>query len=213
MTAFRTLSTLAAALLPSLALAAPVIVTNGDFSAAGSAPVGWTVAPGSEIGVASGFDYQPCCGTSGTATELGNRFVAFGAGNVANTSTLLQAVGTHAGRYMLSFDAGALGGGQQTLTANVYDASNNIIATFSKAYTANNALGSTFSSETLSFKANGASKIAFSVDGVTNGVDGVLDNVMISGVPEASTWSMMIIGMGGIAAVTRRRRARGTAHA
>jgi hypothetical protein len=194
--------------IPSLALATPVIVTNGNFSAPGASPAGWTVSPGSDISAFTASAYQPCCGVTGTAADLSNRFASFGSDNEPNVSALSQVVNTQGTRlYRLRYNAGALGGGQQTLTANVYDSSNTLLSTFSRTYTANNALGLTFSPESLLFTANGASRISFNVDQFSTNVDGVLDNVsIVSGVPEASTWAMMMIGVGGIGAAARRRR-------
>jgi hypothetical protein len=200
----------AAALILSTAPASATVI-NGNFETGpfGTTPAGWTVSPGTEIVALKGSDYIPCCGTVGTAAQLANHFASFGPGNVANISMLSQIVSTVAGTsYTLSFDQGVLGGGSQTLFAQVFDAFGPTITAGNWTQTANNNLGATFITRTLTFVAPSAStRIEFKVDANSINVDGILDNVSLVGpVPEPSTWGLMLIGFGAVGAAMRRRQ-------
>lgn len=199
------------ALTASVAPASASII-NGNFETGpfGGAPAGWTVLSGTDIKVLQGSDYIPCCGVTGTPEQLANHFATFGADELANVSTLSQIVSTIAGAtYTLTFDQGTLGGGAQTLFAQVFDASEPLITSGDWILSANNALGSTFVTRSLSFvAASNSTRIAFSVDSVTSSVDGILDNVTLTtSVPEPATWALMLIGFGAVGSGMRRRPA------
>lgn len=183
-------------------------ISNGSFDNGLSS---WTVGPGSEILVLKGSDYIPCCGTSGTPAQLANYFATFGAGDITNTSTLSQIFASVSGAsYTLSFDAGALGGGPGPLLAAVYDVTTNALLTsfLVSPNIANDNLGSTFTSYSLNFIAQGTnSYVAFNAVGFgTGSVDPVLDNVAVTAVPEPSTWAMMILGFLGVGFLAHRRK-------
>jgi hypothetical protein len=205
-TAYIAITAMAA--LTAATPAAAAIVVNGGFQAnTGTPPTGWTVTPGGEIVATAAGAYIPCCGVTGTSAQLANRIAAFGGGNVANISTLDQMISTVLGRkYVMTFDYGAFGNGSQTLTAKVFSGSA-LLASLSPTKIADNNLGSTFSNYSLNFTGGAAPmKISFGVDGFTNNVDGVLDNVAVSAIPEPSTWAMMIGGFGIVGTAMRRRR-------
>ncbi|MFM9828693.1 MAG: PEPxxWA-CTERM sorting domain-containing protein [Sphingomonas sp.] len=189
-------------------------IVNGGFqlSGTGSVPVSWVVTPGSEILTLSGSSYVPCCGAFGSPAQLANQFASFGAGDQPNISTLRQTFSTVAGStYNVSFDFGAFGGGQQTIFANLLGSDGlTQLGTFSATRGANPNLATTFGNYTLSFVANGAtSTIAFNVDPFTASVDGVLDNVSVTGaIPEPATWAMMIVGFGAVGGAMRTRRSK-----
>ena len=185
-------------------------VINGNFETGpfGGAPSGFIVSPGNEITAVQASVYIPCCGVTGSAAQLANHFVAFGGGNIANTSTLSQQLSTIAGqRYIIGFDFGVLGGGAQTIFANAFNTDGDqLIGSLSATQTANNNLGATFSRYTFEFVALGSGTLlSFNVDPFTTNVDGVLDNVTAA-VPEPATWAMMIAGFGLAGAALRRRR-------
>ena len=183
-------------------------IVNGNFETPGAGIPGWTVSPGTEIFVLPGSAYVPCCGATGTPADLANNFVTFGAGNVANTSKLSQIFSTIAGQlYTVKFDFGVMGGGVQTLFAEVLNAGGPTITAGNWTRTANNNLSTTFGTSSLSFVAGSTStELTFKVDPATNSVDGILDNVSIAAVPEPATWLMMILGFGLVGGAMRYRQ-------
>ena len=206
LTMYLAASTLALCAAPASA----AIVTNGNFEANSGVPTGWTVSSGTDISAFAAGAYIPCCGISGTPAELANTIASFGAGNVANVSTLNQIISTIAGNvYTLTFDYAVFGGGSQTIFANVLNGMATIAST-SVTQSANANLATTFTSQSLSFTATGSSTtLSFNVDGVTNSVDGILDNVaVVTAVPESATWMMIIIGFGVAGSTLRYRRRR-----
>ena len=65
-------------------------------------------------------------------------------------------------------------------------------------------------SESMKFTATGSSEtLSFLAAGTPNGSPpfSLLDGVSLSAVPEPAAWSLMLIGLGGLGAVVRRRRA------
>ena len=106
-----------------------------------------------------------------------------------------------------SFDAGALGGGNQTSFVDLFEADGGrLIASSSAVLTANNNLGSTFRHFTLAFTAaSGITRVAFRVDPFTDSVDGILDNVSVSAVPEPAAWALMLFGFILVGGAMRRR--------
>jgi hypothetical protein len=206
--------------LAALAFASQVhaaSIINGDFETGpyGGAPTGFTVSPGAEIITAAGSDYIPCCGVIGTPAELANHFASLGGGDLPNVSTLSQIFSTEeGGRYKVSFDFGALGGGLQTIFATAYaDGGNAALGTVSATRVADNNLSTTFARYSFNFiGASSSTRLSFNVDPATDNVDGILDNVSVS-VPEPAAWAMMIAGFGLVGAASRRRRSIETTYA
>jgi hypothetical protein len=202
-TAFTTTALFAAA--PG---AQAATLVNGNFETPGAGIPGWSFGTGGDIFVVPGSAYIPCCGATGTPAELANKFVTFGPGNVANTSTLSQIFSTIAGQlYTVKFDFGVMGGGPQTLFGEVFDVGGPTITAGNWTRAANNNLSTTFGTYSFSFTAPSAStELRFKVDGVTNSVDGILDNVGVAAVPEPATWLMMILGFGMVGGAMRYRQ-------
>ena len=181
-------------------------IINGGFESGGLS--GWTVNPGPEIVAVAGSAYIPCCGVTGTAAQLANHFAAFGGGDLPNISTLSQIFSTVTNRrYRLSFDAGALGGGNQTGFVRLFEADGGALITSGGAVlTADNNLGTTFHHFTLAFTAaSGITRVAFGVNPFTTSVDGILDNVSVSAIPEPAAWALMLSGFILVGGAMRRR--------
>lgn len=162
--------------------------------------------PSGNVSLATGANYQPCCGTTGNTT---NQFVAFGSGNQASGSIMSTSFNTSAGKtYTLTFDYGALGRGTDPLFVTAGG------TTFSVSPTANNNLDTTFKPFTYSFAGTGGpSELRFQSGGV-NDADAILDNVrLVATVPEPATWAMMILGFGIVGTGLRRRPRPTLAHA
>jgi hypothetical protein len=203
------------ALTTAVAAANPVL--NGNFESGdlseGATPTDWIVTLNdmnnpADIGVYTGYDYQPCCGASGSPATLANHFVSFGPGNVDNSGYLEQTVTLAAGRYVLTYDVGAFGGGTQSLTAEVNGSTATVTAT------ADNDTDTQFSAYHLDFLSTGAPvTLMFNAasGGVGDNIDVILDNVSVAPVvPEPSTWAMMAIGFVGLGLAARhaaRKRA------
>ena len=139
--------------------------------------------PSGDVAIATGTNYQSCCGTFGSAAAMNNNFVAFGGGDQpSGTVSLTTAFNATLGQaYELAFDFGALGGGSESFTFSV-----NGIPTVLTAI-ANANLDTTFSTYTYNFVGAGATTLTFMSGGV-NSVDAILDNVVISAVPEPEVW-------------------------
>ena len=203
----RGLMALAGLVAISASPASANLVSNGDFETGNFS--GWTVTPPTgDVLVLTGSDYQPCCGTTGTAAALSNHFASFGPGNIAITGvTLGQTFSTVAGQtYQFSFDYGALGGGSEQLQFEIITGSSAQILTA----IANDDLNHVFKTMTGTFTASGSTTIRFGdfgglADTQANNVDFILDNVSVAAVPEPSTWAMMILGFAGVGFMTYRR--------
>ena len=150
------------------------------------------------VAVADGNVYSICCQTNPSNT---NKFAAFD-GGPALPASLTKSFNTVLGLlYTVAFDYGAIGGGSDPLTVTAGGQS------FDYNPTASNNL--TYTSTSFSFLGDGAATtLSFSTPG-TFGVDTIIDNVSVSAVPEASTWAMMIFGMGAVGAAMRQRNRKG----
>lgn len=214
---------LAAAGIALLGASAPALaqnlVVNGNFeggSGANGIPSNWAVFPGREIKAATGLLYVTNAGGTGTGASLTNTFAAFGGGNAANRSSLFStAFQTVAGQlYRLTFDYAQFGGapGAEVLDFGVFDTNADILLTGTKTPTATSTgtnLDTIFAPYRYNyFTGNGnLAQVYFSISNrPTINTDGLLDNVIITAVPEASTWAMMILGMGLIGGSLRQRR-------
>ncbi len=179
------------------------LLLNGDFETLSSlyVPADWTIAPGTEILDLTGADYIPCCGANGTPAELANHFASFGPGNVPNVSTLSQSFATVSGQsYVLSFVAGAMGGGTEPLVASAWATGGlTPLNTTTITTTGNNDLNTTFNPYSFVFTAtSGSSYVAFNALGAGINIDPILDNVSVAATPLPSTWTMLIAGFVGL---------------
>jgi hypothetical protein len=204
-----------ASALAAASTASAQIIVNGGFEAPasappGAAPSGWSISPGAPIGIYTGNEYNLCCGTFGTPADMANQFVSFGPGNVANGGVLSQTTGAlAAGNYVLTYEVGALGDGEQSLSATLSGAAAGFRDVTAPA---DNDMDTTFATYTLDFTtAGGPVTVGFSATsgGVGDDVDVILDNVSITSaaVTEPATWAMMLGGLGSLGLALRRRRA------
>jgi hypothetical protein len=203
------------------ALAANLLI-NGNFEAASSGPTdiqGWGIGPAvpnpNAILLAQGSDYTNCCNVvaaGSSSAALANHFVTFGAGQTDNLGQYLyQTVDLKPGSYTLGFDWGAIQG-TQALQVSVFDfASNSFIFDNGSnliSQTGGQNLDTLFAANSINFYTKGGLiGINFSnQNSPTINVDGFLDNVKLSAVPEPTTWAMMILGFGLVGAGLRRQR-------
>jgi hypothetical protein len=148
---------------------------------------------------ANGQTYAACCGTDAANT---NFFAAFGGGNAPSGSLTTFNFETALGQlYTLTFDFAALGGGTETLFADVAG------QTFQVNPIANSNL--VFSTASFNFAGTGGTTtLSFRSSGVDN-VDAILDNVSVSAaVPEPATWAMFLMGFGAVGYSMRSRKLR-----
>ena len=102
------------------------------------------------------------------------------------------------GSYLLSFDIGSRDGDQISIQATAGGAS--------QTYTTN---ATPWKTETLSFTGTGGPTTISLLGTAAAGYDLSLDNVIVSGppgVPEPSTWAMMLVGVGGLGGALRLGR-------
>lgn len=185
---------MATAILPASANAATTILSV-DFENGFGA-----FTPSGQVAIADGADYHQCCGTQ---SDTSNHFAAFGGGQEPS-GLILNAFNTFAGSlYTLTFDYGALGGGTDPLTVTVGGVSH----VYSPV--ANNDLNSTFQQASFSFVGTGSpTTLSFQSAGTAN-VDAIVDNVVLSAVPEPATWAMLLFGFGAVGYSLRRRKSAG----
>jgi PEP-CTERM motif-containing protein len=159
--------------------------------------------PSGQVAIATGTDYIPCCGTSGSAGAMANHFVTFGSGDEASGSIMSASFATLLGQtYTVAFDYGALGQGSESLT---FDVDGNL---FVYNPIANDDLDSTFTSDSFTFLGSGGTSTLTIFSGGVASVDAVVDNISVTGpggVPEPATWAMMLLGFGGVGFAMRRQ--------
>lgn len=192
-----------AALIAAAPVAASAVelITNGNFEAAGGSLAGWTATD--NVVAIKGSAYVQFAGGVGSPAAQANTFASFGAGGTAGTETLSQTLGTVAGRtYNLSFDYGSFSS-DQTVTLFVGGAQ---IGSYTG--TGTNNLDTIFNTATYSFTGTGnPTSILFSVvTALNDDRDALVDNVSVSAVPDAATWTLLIAGFVMVGAAARRRR-------
>jgi hypothetical protein len=101
-----------------------------------------------------------------------------------------------AGTYTLSFDLGGNARGAPDKATKI------ILGDFSETITLASSAG--LNQYTSTFTTTGG-QLIFSELGISDNQGNILDNVSVTGVPEPSTWAMMIIGFGGLRLQMRRR--------
>lgn len=206
-----------AALMAAAALPAQAQVTNGDFETPGtytglyltSLP-GWQLTPGGtwSVHTANSTAYNGVGGLNSTGTGT---FVAFNAGDSVPGGSISQSFALAAGTYDLSFLFGAFGGsgGSQSLSYLLTDTSGTLLSgTINAGATID--LATLFGSNSFNFyTAGGPVTLTFTdASSSTSSIDGFLDSVAISAVPETGTWAMMLLGFGMLGGTLRRRRAK-----
>lgn len=196
---------IASAATAALSVAAPAqadtVLVSEDFESS----LGAFTASGQAV-IATGNDYVPCCGTTGSPGNMGNHFVTFGSGNVPSglitTNLLTLLLGE---TYTLTFDYRALGDPQliDPITATIGS------FTFTVFPSGNNNLDNPYNTALFSFLGDGSSSQLQFAGGGVNNVDGVIDNVLfttsaVAPVPEPGTWAMMLLGFGAVGFAMRR---------
>lgn len=184
----------AAALVAAPAMAAN-LVTNGSF----------------ETGNFSGWVQGGNTGFTSVIPALTNVSIPFVPtdgqfqaefGPVGSVGTLSQTIATVAGRrYAFSFDIGTVVG-----SPNFYAASFDGVVLDSIT----NSLTMAYNRRTFTVDATGASSVisfAFRHDPSFYYLDNVTVSEVVAGVPEPTSWAMLIVGFGLTGATMRRRRA------
>jgi hypothetical protein len=203
----------AAATLGGPTLASPL--QNGDFTQPGSADFGqaltasflpgWTYsspfAPGD-------IDEYLQSGTYAFTPSGGHPFLSFG-GDTTYGGSITQSFTTVAGTtYTVHYQVGEIQGDDPTqdLQTTLVNGAQTLVQDFVPSDPS--AVGDVFD-ESLTFTALGTSATLSFLDATPVGDGGpsnlALANVSIGGAPEPSTWALMIIGVGGVGAIMRRR--------
>jgi len=210
----------------TLAFAAPAaaanLISNGSFETGyGQAIPGWIVAdsPNSAapfdpaaILLLQGSDYASCCNVVGAGSSqaaLDNHFLSFGAGQVANSASILQEFFLAPGQYTFAFDYGVIQGSQTIgFQLGNLDTFTPFLAAFLPQSGGQN-LDALFSHHSYTFNwAGGNMQVQFTnFASDSNNTDAFIDNVSLNAVPEPATWAMMIGGFALAGAAMRRRAA------
>ncbi|MDA9521261.1 hypothetical protein XI06_12970 [Bradyrhizobium sp. CCBAU 11434] len=150
------------------------------------------------IGAGSSWDFYPGNGTyvdlDGSTLQLGTiSSAAFGPGT-----------------YTLSFDFGAYTYNHSYITENLNFALGNFSQTLTPTVDSSVTPGASLEHYSVSFTTTQAGELTFSAinplnPGVGTNVGPILDNVVLTAVPEASTWAMMIVGFLGLGFLAHRR--------
>ncbi len=190
-------SAFAAAAMVSSAQAA--IVFSEDFNGYGPA-LGWNGSgqwtTGNSVDLVANNTYNlTCAGGVGNCVDLSGS----SPGSISRILTLA------AGTYRLSFDytgnqLNAFGGpfpmagftaSAGSLTANIGPLANN---------------SSSFATYSGLFTTTGATTLSFSQNGGDNFRGSILDNIVVTAVPEPSSWALLIAGFGLVGGTMRRRK-------
>ncbi len=205
----RTL-TLAGLLSVPLLASAANLVTNGDFE--NSVP-GTAWSSTDTTGFAPISAYGPCCAPYGTYTG-GNNAAFFGWGDSPGGS-IWQDLATVAGQdYTVSFEYGAIAAPTlQSMQVSALSGASfsSVLSAINLKATGTSDLSTLLKGYSFSFTADSATtRLQFSdTSANTFSVDGVLDNVSVitTPVPEPETYALMLVGLGAMTFVARRRKA------
>ncbi len=155
---------------------------------------------------------------TGSEAAQANTYASFGAGSGRGTpvgGTLLaatiQGTANVLTRYTVTFAAGVIGStaDDQFLNFSATSTAGELLNENIKLINSTN-LDNALRSYTFSFDTRGPISFNFFGEGVRNdGADTLLDNIVVTsttGVPEMSTWGMMIVGFGIVGGTVRTRR-------
>lgn len=200
MTRLALIAALAAA--PFAASAAP-LVTNGDFESA-TLGDGWSSS--ATTGFADISVYAACCSPL-TGTYTGGAQAAFFGWADQAGGAIWQDIATVAGQtYRMDFSYGAIASpGLQTMHVSALDGQAVLGAT-DVAAIGTQALDHILTGYSLQFVATGATTRLMFADTSANtfSVDGVVDNVAVTAVPEPATGALFAAGL---LVLARRRKA------
>lgn len=187
------------ALLAAPTLANANLLVNGSFEANSQAAGTWSIYS-NLIGWTGQNNIELRNNVAGQASD-GVNFVEL---DTTQNNSMFQVVSTTVGAtYSLSFDYSA--------RAGVSSASNPIKAFWNGVElvkATGNGIGKSGNNwVTLDFEVigTGNDKLTFSAVGTSDSYGGSLDNVLLSAVPEPSTYGMMLAGLGLIGFTARRR--------
>ena len=161
------------------------------------------------VSVSTNEAYQTFAGgVNNTGT---GQFLSFASGQTADNGIAFTSPGLISGnQYSVSFLYGSFG--QSNLTQSLDVFINGSLVDTITTISSTNDLSLVFKSYTYAFTAGATPEIRFEdSSGVTNNVDGLLDQVTVASIPEPSTWAMMILGFAGVGFMAYRRRNQGPA--
>lgn len=168
--------------------------TNGDFEQQLS---GWTYSGNLALATPVYFG-------AGTATKNGNNMVAFNAGDQPANAVLTQTFDTIAGAtYVVKFGYGMTNGERsQELDASVLDSDGTSLASLNAQEYRSGDL-ETFMFDFIAISSSSTLKFVDNANNDSNSLDGMLDNVSVTNVPEPGTISLLALGVLGLG-ISRR---------
>lgn len=186
-----------------VAASAAVFTENFENGIHGTNQVlGWSLS--GSVAVLNSADYVTYAGGSGS-TGTG-QFLAYGAGDAPDNGIALTTQVLAAGSYTLDFLFGSFSGnGSATQSIDVW-INNAFAQTISSSYSTS-VLSGILQPYTVAFTTTGGPLTIEFRDSSSNtsSVDGLLDNVSVTAVPEPATWAMMFLGFAGVGFMAYRR--------
>lgn len=196
----KSIAIAALATVSALTHASTIFSDNFESNAYGYnlTPNGWTVTNGSVDIIGPGFD--PICGAGhGKCVDLDG--TSWDAGVLSKTFSLMAGV-----KYTASFE---LAGNQRYIFSPSYPFDTGTVSFGTQSLNYHLATSAGFSLYQLDFtpNANGIYSLSFANAGADN-VGALLDNVSVTAVPEPESYALMLVGLGLLGSITRRRKAR-----
>jgi len=193
--------------LPAMAQAATVFTedfTGGTYRT--SNVPGWTVT-GDVLVLDSAAYVADAGGFNSTGT---GQFLAFGAGDQPDNgvATTPEIPVTSGKSYTIAFDYGSFSGNPSSTQSIAVLVNGDLLKTFTTTSSTNN-LADVLGPESATFTGPASGEVTIGFEDTssnTYSVDGLLDNVSVSSVPEPATWALMLIGFAGLGAALRRTR-------